>query len=179
MCIWRFRGSFFPLQFWVCKVHDRSDRQPAGRLHPSQPHLPHVHSTFPLSLLSKNALAHAVSLFLDHIYQITVVFPPKTDSGNRFIPHFFLQSLINILPIAQSDELGFFLSVYCVCVGKFAMIKQIIGLNRAYLFNYVSLAGGLQIRGLTLCIIRGFLFQIKFVSIMNRNNKDCTFYSRP
>lgn len=80
-----------------------------------------------------------------------------------------------MLVIAQQDDV--FFPVYCVSIGKFATIKQMIGLNRAYLFNYFSFAGGLQIRGLPLCLIRGFLLQIKFVTIMNRNNKDCTSWT--
>lgn len=161
MCIWQFRGSFFPLQFWVCKVHDRSASQPAGRLHPSKPHLPYEHLTFPLSLLSKKAPARAIRLFfLFTLYRINIVFfPPKEKPtagwfNSTFYPQFF--GLIRWW--LRSDEM--FVPVYCFSVGKFAPIKQIIGLNRVYLFNYFSFADCLQIRGLQLRIIRGFLLQI-------------------
>lgn len=68
-----------------------------------------------------------------------------------------------------------FSPVYCVSLGKFTMIEQIIGLKRAYLFNYFSFCERTVNPGFSqLCIIPGFLLQIKFVIIMNRNNKDCT-----
>lgn len=36
VCVWRFRGSFFPPQFWVCKVHERGGGGASlpPRLHP-------------------------------------------------------------------------------------------------------------------------------------------------
>lgn len=46
-----------------------------------------------------------------------------------------------------------FLHAYCLNMRAFAVIKQIIGLHRAHLFNCFSFPGGLQIRGLQLCLI--------------------------
>lgn len=41
--------------------------------------------------------------------------------------------------VVQSDKM--FLQLYCFTMGEFAMIKQVIGLNRAYLFNYFCFCG--------------------------------------
>ena len=172
MCFWRFRGSFFPLQLWVCKVHDRSGSFKlclafsAGRLHPSlslslslalflslslslsQPHLPHVHFTFPLSLLS----------------------PQKKRERERNNAHTatrLRRQIAFILGLIIAD---------CVSLRKCALITQdnwikprvsVLIITPSF-FSCDSLRIYSRIRS----------SRLKSVTVMNGNNKDCTLWIR-